>query len=161
MTVLGLLHGHNSSSALIGDKLEGCISEERLTRLKNATSFPKLSSQQLLSQAGITVDDVELVVSASRAVPFVDERQIKIYEDERVNKASTLDPRSKLLHQTILPACRQRCRTALPAPLRVADVRERAKVRDKICKELGFEGKLHSRSSSLPCLHRLFWLCSR
>jgi carbamoyltransferase len=146
MTVLGLLHGHNSSSALIGDKLEGCISEERLTRVKNATGFPKLSSQQLLSQAGMSIADVELVVSASRAVPFVNDRQIKIYEDERVNKASTLESKiKKFLHQTYyyLPVARGILeRLYLLHYEWQMSGSQQAKARDRICEELGFEGEI-------------------
>ena len=97
MKILGLLFGHNSSSALISDKLIGAISEERLSRSKNSTDFPRESSLALLNEASITPEDLDCVVVASRAIPFVKEKNIEIYNEERVGFGKSWQSRVKLI----------------------------------------------------------------
>ncbi|ADE39230.1 carbamoyltransferase C-terminal domain-containing protein [Candidatus Puniceispirillum marinum] len=97
MKILGLLFGHNSSCALISQTLVGAISEERLTRSKNSTDFPRESSFALLGETSITADELDCVVVASRAIPFVKEKNIEIYNEERVGVGTSWQSRVKLI----------------------------------------------------------------
>lgn len=96
MRVIGMLHGHNSSAALIdAEGMRGSVSEERYDRKKNSTAFPKGSINYLLNISGVKTEELDLVVSASKCVPFIDDHQIKAYEEERVNNFSSLSGRIK------------------------------------------------------------------
>lgn len=60
--VLGIYIGHNATAALLKDgALIACVSEERFTNVKNFLGFPKQSIAWVLSFAGITSKDVDLV----------------------------------------------------------------------------------------------------
>jgi carbamoyltransferase len=86
MKVLALLHGHNSSATLlVNGQVIGSASEERYDRKKNSTAFPRNAIADLLSIAKLSSSDLDMVVSASKCVPFVDPKEVEIYEDERRN----------------------------------------------------------------------------
>ena len=62
MKILGIHTGHNASACLLDDgKICAAIQEERLTRIKNHTGFPKLAVDFVLTQAGLSVDSVDKV----------------------------------------------------------------------------------------------------
>lgn len=91
MKILGMIHGHNSSACLLDDgEVRGCVSEERFDRIKNSTAFPIRSVNYLLNMANTKCEDIDLIVHASKTVPFIYEREIKIYEDDRNDKVTTL-----------------------------------------------------------------------
>lgn len=91
MKVLGIIHGHNSSACLLDEgTVSGCVSEERYDKKKNSTEFPINSINYLLGLTAISCENIDLVVHASKTVPFINKHEIKMYEDDRSNKATTL-----------------------------------------------------------------------
>lgn len=64
MNVLGIsAFYHDSASALIIDgEIIACAQEERFTRVKNDSSFPVNSIRYCLSEAKISLDDIDIVV---------------------------------------------------------------------------------------------------
>ena len=64
--ILGLAASHNGAACLLhGDRIVAAIQEERLTRVKRAPlnpSTPFLALPYVLNAAGISVDDLDLVV---------------------------------------------------------------------------------------------------
>ncbi len=67
MYILGINSGHNGTAALLKERaIIGCISEERLTRVKNRVGFPERSIELLLSTAGITSKELDKVLVATR-----------------------------------------------------------------------------------------------
>lgn len=91
MKILGIIHGHNSSACLLNDgDVRGCVSEERFDRRKNSTAFPINGINYLLGLTNTECRDIDLIVHASKTVPFIDEREIKIYEDDRSDRVTTL-----------------------------------------------------------------------
>ncbi len=71
MLILGLaFHYHDSSAALVKDGvLVAAASEERFSRVKHDSGFPKLAVDFVLGQAGVSIDDVDFVVFYEK--PFV------------------------------------------------------------------------------------------
>lgn len=71
MNVLGLsFYYHDSSAALVKDGvLVGAAEEERFSRVKHDSGFPKLAIDFVLKTAGITLHDVDFVVFYEK--PFV------------------------------------------------------------------------------------------
>jgi carbamoyltransferase len=71
MLILGLaFHYHDSSAALVRDGvLVAAASEERFSRVKHDSGFPKLAIEFVLAQAGVRIDDVDFVVFYEK--PFV------------------------------------------------------------------------------------------
>ena len=71
MNVLGLsFYYHDSSAALVQDGvLVAAGEEERFSRRKHDSGFPKLAIEFVLAQAGITIHDVDYVVFYEK--PFV------------------------------------------------------------------------------------------
>lgn len=71
MIVLGLsFYYHDSSAALVRDgELVAAAEEERFSRLKHDSGFPKLAIDFVLEQAGVTIHDVDYVVFYEK--PFV------------------------------------------------------------------------------------------
>ena len=62
MYILGINGGHNSTAALLKDGvIIGCVSEERFKRIKNYAGFPEESIRYLLSCAGITAQQLDLI----------------------------------------------------------------------------------------------------
>lgn len=67
MIVLGIHDGHNSTASLLLDgKLVACVSEERLTRLKNQAGYPKKAIDAVLRIADVKQDEIDLVAFGSR-----------------------------------------------------------------------------------------------
>jgi carbamoyltransferase len=67
MIVLGIHDGHNGTSSLLRDgRLVACVSEERLTRLKNQAGYPKNSIDTVLKIANVRPSDVDIVAFGSR-----------------------------------------------------------------------------------------------
>ncbi len=61
--VLGVSEAHNCTAALLRDgEIIAAASEERFTRFKNDTGYPKKAVDFVLSQAGIRSDEIDLVV---------------------------------------------------------------------------------------------------
>jgi len=62
MYILGIGLTHNSTACLLKNgEVIGCVSEERFTREKNYTGYPEKSIDYLLKNAGISLDDLDLV----------------------------------------------------------------------------------------------------
>ena len=96
MNVISLLHGHNSSAAFADENgIVGVISEERFDRKKNSTAFPAQSIAYLLKSVGKESKDIDLVVSASRVVPFTNPDEIQIYEEERRGQSRKIKTKIK------------------------------------------------------------------
>ncbi|MFT8909350.1 MAG: carbamoyltransferase N-terminal domain-containing protein, partial [Lentilactobacillus diolivorans] len=54
---------HDTSAALLSDgSIVGAVEEERFTRVKHTDSFPKHAINWLLSQANISLSDVDHIV---------------------------------------------------------------------------------------------------
>ena len=64
MFVLGIsCYYHNSAAALLKDgELVAAVEEERFTRIKHDSAFPKRSIEYCLSVAGISSDELDYVV---------------------------------------------------------------------------------------------------
>jgi len=91
MNILGIIHGHNSSACLLKDnKVSGCIAEERLDRVKNSTNFPLKSIDYLMNRSGIELSEIDLIVHSSKTVPFIYNKEVNLYENEREGKVNTL-----------------------------------------------------------------------
>lgn len=102
MRVLGLIHGHNSSSALLDSKgIIGSVSEERYDRKKNSTAFPINSIKYLLNTSQIQANDLDLIVSAAQTISFINNDSVIVYEEERVNKANTIQGKLKRLIHSV------------------------------------------------------------
>ena len=64
--ILGIHDGHNCGATLVIDgKIFSSICEERLSRKKNDTGYPKMSIDFLKKHAGIKNNDITSVVYAS------------------------------------------------------------------------------------------------
>lgn len=62
MKILGISEGHNCTAAILVDgKIIACSSEERFSRLKNDSGYPKLAIDFCLRQANIDPRDLDLV----------------------------------------------------------------------------------------------------
>lgn len=71
--VLGINDGHPSTVCLFKNgRIVSCISEERLDRIKNSCNFPILSIKQVLKDANIHAEDVDLIAFSSRDITPVD-----------------------------------------------------------------------------------------
>ncbi|MBI4148113.1 carbamoyltransferase [Candidatus Woesearchaeota archaeon] len=70
MKILGIsCFYHDSAAALLVDgKLIAAAQEERFTRKKHDTSFPKLAAEYCLKQAGITAKDIDYVAFYEKPV---------------------------------------------------------------------------------------------
>lgn len=67
MFVLGIHLGHDSSAALIRNgEVVGAIQEERFTRVKNYSGYPRFSQKYLLNEAGIDTKDIDALVVAGK-----------------------------------------------------------------------------------------------
>ncbi len=54
---------HDSAASLVENgKLLECIQEERLSRIKNDYSFPKLAIKKILSDNSLTLSDIDYFV---------------------------------------------------------------------------------------------------
>ncbi len=63
MIILGVNSSHNATACLLKDgKIIACISEERLTRVKNQAGLPVLAIQECLRIAGLQEADIDYLV---------------------------------------------------------------------------------------------------
>lgn len=63
MYILGIYNTHNSTAAILKDgEVLACASEERFTGIKNFYGFPKNAIDYCLKEAGISSDQLDLVV---------------------------------------------------------------------------------------------------
>lgn len=75
MYILGINNMHDASAALICDgKIIAAAEEERFTREKHMIGFPVHAIQYCLNEAGITINDIDLVAVAWK--PWVLKRRI-------------------------------------------------------------------------------------
>ena len=79
-TVIGFIHGHNSSASLIIDGvIKESISEERFDRIKNSTNFPIQSINYLIKKNKLNKKKI-IFYHASYIIPFSDRVNIKNYD---------------------------------------------------------------------------------
>ena len=65
MILLGINEGHNATAAIIRNgAVLACASEERFTRTKNDTGYPKKAIDSVLEVAGISCEEIDFVLSA-------------------------------------------------------------------------------------------------
>lgn len=63
MVILGINASHTATACLLKDgEILACISEERLTRIKNKTGLPVLSVKECLKIANLNISDVDCLV---------------------------------------------------------------------------------------------------
>lgn len=76
MYILGINTGLNASAVLMRDnKVVFAIQEERLSKIKNQPGFPALSIQAALDHCGITVNDLDKVVTGGKTSVVPESRQ--------------------------------------------------------------------------------------
>lgn len=82
MIILGINSSHLATACLLKDgKIVACISEERLTRVKNQSGLPLQSIQECLKVAGLKIEEVDYL-----ALDFVDPKYhlgFTIYQGEK------------------------------------------------------------------------------
>ena len=76
MYILGINTGLNASAVLMRDnKVVFAIQEERLSKVKNQPGFPALSIQAALDHCGITVNELDKVVTGGKTSVVPESRQ--------------------------------------------------------------------------------------
>ena len=63
--IIGINWEHSTASLWVDGELKGCISEERLSRVKNDERYPKLAIEYLLKEHKINRESVDKVVFVS------------------------------------------------------------------------------------------------
>ena len=62
MIILGIAHSHEAHACILKDgKLLNCVAEERLSRLKAESSFPKKAVDFVLKDAGCKPSNIDIV----------------------------------------------------------------------------------------------------
>ncbi len=70
MDIIGIHDGHSASACLLREgKIEFAIQEERLSRIKNHSTFPRQAIQSIFSHSGLTPKDIDHLVFSSRYMP--------------------------------------------------------------------------------------------
>ena len=70
MNILGVRYGHDAGAALVVDgDIVASIAEERLTRVKNDTSFPCKAIAACLEIGGITALDIDCLAIPGKTIP--------------------------------------------------------------------------------------------
>ncbi len=65
MVILGINETHCATAAVLKDgKIVGCASEERFTRVKNDSGYPRRAVDALLASLGLSARDIDLVALA-------------------------------------------------------------------------------------------------
>jgi carbamoyltransferase len=76
MIILGINEDHNATAAIVKDGVVlSCASEERFSRVKNDTGYPKKAIESVLSSAGISSSEIDYAVYSSKEF---DAQQMKI-----------------------------------------------------------------------------------
>jgi carbamoyltransferase len=71
MIVLGIIDSKPSSAAILKDgQILSAIAEERLCRMKMASGMPRQAIKQVMSDAGVTAKDIDVVAVAQRVSVF-------------------------------------------------------------------------------------------
>ncbi|HVF25281.1 MAG TPA: carbamoyltransferase C-terminal domain-containing protein [Anaerolineales bacterium] len=71
MIVLGIIDSKPSSAAILRDgQIISAIAEERLCRMKMASGMPRQAIKQVMVEAGITAQDIDMVAVAQRISVF-------------------------------------------------------------------------------------------
>jgi carbamoyltransferase len=71
MRILGIHDGHNCTACLYLDgKIVAMVAEERFSRNKNQSGFPKLAVEWLVKEYGLTPENVDLVAVAGLVTPM-------------------------------------------------------------------------------------------
>jgi carbamoyltransferase len=84
MYILGISESHNATAALIKNgKLVAVASEERFSRKKTHTGYPKRAIKFVLKEAGISANKLDAVVSS-----FQTHSMYSLYEIDEVSSAS-------------------------------------------------------------------------
>ena len=67
MRILGIHDGHNATACLYDSgRIVAMVSEERFSRKKNQSGFPRLAVQWLVDEYGIAPDNLEATIAAVR-----------------------------------------------------------------------------------------------
>jgi carbamoyltransferase len=70
MRIIGIHDGHNASACLLTDgQIEYAIQEERISRIKNHSTFPSLAVRQILEYCQLSPSDVDYFVFGSHHMP--------------------------------------------------------------------------------------------
>jgi hypothetical protein len=93
--VLGLnTYDHDVSACLLRDgAIAFAIAKERITREKHATGFYKEVIDYCLSAEGITLEDVDLIVSNCYILPVAEMEERLVYQDMPASFPSMSEPR--------------------------------------------------------------------
>ncbi len=71
MRILGIHDGHTATACLFDDgRIVAMVSEERFSRKKNQSGFPKLAVEWLVKKYGITAKDLDLVAAPGLVMPM-------------------------------------------------------------------------------------------
>lgn len=71
MKILGIHDGHNATACLYENgRIVAMVSEERFSRKKNQSGFPRLAVQWLMNEYGISPDNLDEVAVASLITPM-------------------------------------------------------------------------------------------
>jgi carbamoyltransferase len=71
MIVLGIIDSKPSSAAILKDgQILSAIAEERLCRMKMASGMPRQAIKQVMADAGITANDIDIVAVSQRVSVF-------------------------------------------------------------------------------------------
>ena len=74
MNILGINDSHLGTACLIKDgKLEACISEERLNKIKDWAGFPELSIKKVLEITKTKPEEIDLITFGAFQIPFTQE----------------------------------------------------------------------------------------
>ena len=91
MYILGLAPGHNSTAALLKDgEIKHAIAEERLSRFKGDTRFPKLAIRAILDLEGISLSDIDYFTIHSKDITRFDIHDQKFLWDSEPRAESVL-----------------------------------------------------------------------
>lgn len=102
MKILGVWDGHNSTACLtIDGKIDSCVSEERFTRTKNYSGFPKNSIDFVLKHAKIDSKDLDLVVLASNYIPVIATTAAGNVRNTLRRAVAKMKPVEKVLYKTL------------------------------------------------------------
>ncbi|QQS37252.1 MAG: hypothetical protein IPM56_04670 [Ignavibacteriales bacterium] len=76
MKIISIHDGHNASACLLNNgKIEFAIEEERLTHIKNQSSFPTNSLKFILDQCNLKPSDIDKFVFSSKHMPAYKNRE--------------------------------------------------------------------------------------
>lgn len=102
MKILGVWDGHNATACLtIEGKIDSCVSEERFTRIKNYSGFPKSSIEFVLKHGNVSSKDLDLVVLASNYIPMIATTATANARDSLRRVVGKVRPVEKILYKTM------------------------------------------------------------